>query len=73
MTVTHITAPPAVLEQRLLSRGRETPQQVQARVARAISFSHRPGAIEISNDTTVARAGDRLMQALRQLDGWPCS
>lgn len=72
LTVVHITAPPAVLEQRLLSRGRESPVQIQARVARAIAFSTQPGTIEIHNDTTIERAGINLIQALCRLDGWPC-
>lgn len=71
MTVVHITAPPGVLEQRLLSRGRETPAQIQARVARAVAFTAPPGTIEIHNVTTVERAGTNLLQALRLLDGWP--
>lgn len=73
MTVVHITAPAAVLEQRLLARGRETPEQVRARVARATALAPHPGTIEIVNDTTIEQAGLRLLQALRRLAGWPAA
>lgn len=73
MTVVHITAPAAVLEQRLLARGRETPEQIRARVARATALASPKGAIEIVNDTTIEQAGLKLLQALRRLEGWPAA
>lgn len=73
MRVVHITAPAPVLEQRLLARGRETPEQVRARVARATAQVSPPGTIEIVNDNTIEQAGLHLLQALRRLEGWPAA
>ena len=69
----HITASPAVLRARLLSRGRETPAQVEERVQRALQFqppADRAG-IEVRNDADLDEAGRQLLQGLRQLPGWP--
>lgn len=69
----HITASAAVLQQRLLARGRETPDEVQARVQRALAFALPPGLprIEICNDHRLHDAGQQLLAALRQAPGWP--
>lgn len=72
LTVLHITASTGVLRQRLLSRGRESPEMVEARVQRAAGFQI-PGKcrfIEIHNDTSLDAAGHRLLGALSHLDGW---
>lgn len=69
----HITASAAVLQQRLLARGRETPDEVEARVQRALAFALPPGLprIEICNDHRLDDAGQQLLAALRQAPGWP--
>ena len=69
----HITASPQVLRARLLSRGRETPEQVEARVQRALAYTPPPGAasLEVHNDGALGDAGERLLSALENLPGWP--
>lgn len=73
LVAVHITASPQVLRERLLSRRRETPDQVEARVQRAIAFTPPVGAasIEVHNDRTLDDAGQWLLRALGQLPGWP--
>ena len=69
----HITASPAVLRERLLARGRETPDEVEARVQRAQAFEPPRGLahIEIHNDSTLEKAGQQLLATLQQAPGWP--
>ena len=73
LVAVHVTASPQVLRERLLSRGRETPAQVQARVQRALAFMPPPGTacVEIPNNGTLSDAGQQLLHALGQLPGWP--
>lgn len=73
LVAVHITASPQVLRQRLLSRGRETADQVESRVQRAMAFIPPAGvaSLEVHNDSTLDDAGKLLLQALRQLPGWP--
>jgi ribose 1,5-bisphosphokinase len=73
LTVLHITASPDILRERLTSRGRETPDMVEARVARAanLAWPADAGGIEIRNDSTLGAAGAQLLAALERLDGWP--
>lgn len=73
LTVLHITASADTLRQRLLSRGRETPEMVEARIARAahLAWPTGTGAIEIHNDSTLDAAGSQLLDALECLEGWP--
>lgn len=69
----HITASPQLLRARLLARGREAPEAVEARVQRALAFSPPAGlaAIEVHNNGALADAGRRLLAALGQVPGWP--
>ena len=73
LVAVHITASPQVLRARLLSRGRETPEQVEARVQRALAYAPPPGAasLEVHNDGALSDAGERLLSALENLPGWP--
>lgn len=71
LRVVHITADPATLMQRLIARQRETPEQIQQRVARASAFPIPPGTIQIHNNSTLSQAGRDLMQALNSLKDWP--
>ncbi|MFZ3125019.1 MAG: phosphonate metabolism protein/1,5-bisphosphokinase (PRPP-forming) PhnN [Acidovorax sp.] len=73
LVAVHITASPDVLRQRLAARGRETAQQIEARVQRAVSFQLPPhtAAIEVRNDNALDDAGRALLHALQQLPGWP--
>lgn len=69
----HITASPQVLRERLLSRGRETREEVEARVQRALTYTPPQGAasLEVHNDGALSDAGQRLLNALENLPGWP--
>jgi ribose 1,5-bisphosphokinase len=67
----HITAPAAVLRQRLLARGRESAAEVERRVARAAAFEAPPGVIEVRNEGSVEQAGRSVLQALQACAGWP--
>ena len=73
LVAVHITASPAVLRARLLSRRRETHAQVEARVQRALAYTPPPGAarLEVHNDSALGDAGEQLLTALEQLPGWP--
>ena len=73
LVAVHITASPQVLRERLLSRGRETREEVEARVQRALAYTPPPGAasLEVHNDGTLGDAGQRLLNALENLPGWP--
>ena len=73
LVAVHITASPQVLRERLLSRGRETREEVEARVQRALAYTPPPGAasLEGHNDGALSNAGQRLLNALENLPGWP--
>jgi ribose 1,5-bisphosphokinase len=71
LAVVHVTASVETLRGRLLSRGRETPEMVDARVRRAVAFQSPAGSIEIHNDGTLDAAGARLLRAFQQLGPWP--
>jgi len=71
LQVVHITADPATLVQRLTQRQRETPEEIQQRVARASAFVVPKGAIEIMNHGTLEQAGLLLLQALQHLESSP--
>ena len=73
LVAVHITASPQDLRERLLSRGRETREEVDARVERALAYEPPPGAasLEVRNDGALGDAGQRLLNALEQLPGWP--
>ncbi|WP_234266569.1 phosphonate metabolism protein/1,5-bisphosphokinase (PRPP-forming) PhnN [Hydrogenophaga sp. NFH-34] len=61
-SVVHITAPAAVLEQRLLGRRREDGAAIAQRLARDAAAELPPGAVQIVNDGALASA----VQALRE-------
>ena len=73
LVAVHITASPEVLRQRLQARGRESSDEVEQRVQRALRFLAPPGTagIEVRNDTRLEDAGQQLLRALEQLPGWP--
>lgn len=72
LTVLHVTARADILRRRLLARGRETPEMVEARVQRATQFQPAVGTglIEIHNNGSLDDAGTALLAALRGLAGW---
>lgn len=72
MMVLHITASREVLRDRLLRRGRETQDAIDARLNRVIDFSVPKGCvlIEIHNDTTLDSAGRSLLKSLQMHHLW---
>ena len=66
LEVVTITAPEALLRQRLLDRGRESPREVDARLERARSVTVAPDlpGITIVNDRTLDEAGAVLLDCL---------
>lgn len=66
LKVVQVTASIATLRLRLLARGRESAEMVEARVRRALDahLPPRPDMIEIHNDHTLAQAGEALVRAL---------
>ena len=63
--VVEITAPPAVLAQRLRLRGREAEADIAARLARSVGLPDGVGSITIVNDGTPEQGAERLLAALR--------
>lgn len=60
---------PAVLRQRLARRGRETPDQIEARIRRAVDLAaiDHPGLATIANNGPLAQAGEAFVAMLRGL------
>lgn len=63
-----ITAPRDLLAERLAKRGRETPEDILERLARAPQFTvGGPGVVEIVNDKAVSDAGAAFANLLESL------
>jgi ribose 1,5-bisphosphokinase len=59
-----------ILRNRLLARGRETPEQIEQRLARNLQFRHMVGnEIRICNNGAIEDAGQQLVQQLLQRAG----
>jgi ribose 1,5-bisphosphokinase len=73
LTVLHITADPVVLRERLNRRGRESAEQIEARLSRNVELAVPRGCvlIEIRNDATLDIAGQQLLERLREFSFWP--
>lgn len=65
--VLHIDAPAAVVRERLLRRGREAAQDIEARVTRSqqLSAPSMPGDLQISNAGSLEDCGHQLLALLR--------
>lgn len=63
-TVVHIGASVHVLKERLLARGRETPEAVAQRLQREVSLQLPQGSITIQNDGALQTAADELLTQL---------
>lgn len=72
LTVLHVTASTEVLRQRLLDRGRESEEAINARLMRTIPMAIPASShvIEISNNTTLEDAGADLLRKLQSLNLW---
>lgn len=62
LAVVNVTASVETLRARLLARGRETPEAVEARVRRAVAHHPPEHAIEIRNDGLLDAAGEQFLQ-----------
>jgi ribose 1,5-bisphosphokinase len=73
LLVLHITASMQSLRQRLLARGRESHERIDARLARTADLGplHHPRLIEVNNDQTLEETGQAVLAQLKQLPGWP--
>ncbi|PLZ04185.1 phosphonate metabolism protein/1,5-bisphosphokinase (PRPP-forming) PhnN [Burkholderia sp. WAC0059] len=73
MTVVHIDAAPHVLAARLAARGRETEEQVAARLARRAPFSLPEGVRfeAIDNSGRLDDAGQHFIDVLSRVQGGP--
>jgi ribose 1,5-bisphosphokinase len=60
-----ITASPQVIAQRLAARGRESEQEIAARIARLSAYPVPTGSVVIRNDGCLAEAGAQLLQTIR--------
>lgn len=69
LTVLHITAPIEVLRARLLSRGREDKQAIEARLSRFQSFAPEPHDLCLSNEGSLAESQAILKHLLQQRTG----
>jgi len=68
--VVSITAAPEKIAQRLARRGRESSDEIRARLERSAELSDTwPGAIIVNNSTTIEAAGDRLVDVIRNVAG----
>ena len=66
MTLVHVEAAPEVLAERLAMRGRETPEQIAARLARQAPFEVPAGAslARIDNSGRLADAGEAFIEVV---------
>ncbi|PLX49812.1 MAG: phosphonate metabolism protein/1,5-bisphosphokinase (PRPP-forming) PhnN [Desulfobulbaceae bacterium] len=67
-----INVPPAVLEERLVRRGRENPEEIAGRLARAASFGqiNHPRLVSLDNSGPLNESGERLLELLHH---YPCA
>lgn len=64
--VLNVTASPAILAARLAGRGRETPEDIERRLAReAPVVTKRARVVTVRNETTIDEAADAFVVALR--------
>jgi ribose 1,5-bisphosphokinase len=67
LAVVLIEVSAAVLRARLEARGRESPEEIAARLARAAEFTViHPSLVTIRNNGSLAEAGDQLVAVLRE-------
>lgn len=68
VVVVEIRVSPEILRQRLIARGRETPEEIEERIARAGAFRvEGPDVVTISNDGPREQAAGAFIALLRRL------
>jgi ribose 1,5-bisphosphokinase len=67
LTVCKVTASIATLRVRLAARGRETPAEIEARLARVGTPTAGPDVVTVANDGALADAVDRFARLIGQL------
>jgi ribose 1,5-bisphosphokinase len=72
MVILHITASAEVLKQRLLNRGRESHDTIEARMRRTVEVQWPSDCrlIEITNNGSLETSGLSLLTKLKQLPNW---
>lgn len=68
-----VTAPAAVLAQRLALRGRETAADMAKRLTRHVPIPGHVAAVTVMNDASPAEGADRFIAALRAASVRPAS
>lgn len=73
MVILHITASEAVLRERLILRGRESSDNIEARIQRSIQMQWPANCPRLSvfNDGLLEDSGIQLLMQLQQLRDWP--
>jgi ribose 1,5-bisphosphokinase len=73
MVILHITASAEVLKQRLVNRGRESHDTIEARMRRTVEVQWPSNCplIDITNNGSLDFSGAQLLKKLRQLQAWP--
>lgn len=68
MSIVHVVVEPSILAARLAARGRESAQEVEARLSRQVSWSAPEGAsvCVIDNSGPLSRAGEDFLRILRK-------
>jgi len=69
LTVLHITAPVDVLRRRLLARGRENENDIEARLSRSQSLESNPQDLYVINDGRLEDSLTKLKDLLQQRTG----
>lgn len=72
LTGVYVHAPAEVLLERIRARGRETDDEVRARIERAAALPEPEGVVRVCNDGELGEAGEALRSVLRVYpSGWP--
>lgn len=67
----YVHAPPDILRQRLIDRGRESEADIRRRLERMRDYKVPPGTFVIKNDSSLEDAGQQFLCLLRQVAGSP--
>lgn len=71
LVVLHVTAPPELRAQRLAARGRESLQEIAARLTREAPLPEGLRVVQVDNSTTLAAAAEAALAALDRQEALP--